>query len=122
MLNSECLVLPWEEYERLRNQIIQELLTIYERVDYSDADWRHYHIIIVGSIGYHRCTHCFHAGDWVTYLRSGTLKTEMEKALTWGRKQIERIGELKTVLPRMKVKEPVTANTVLRSADIKAQL
>lgn len=118
MIESECLVLPLEEYLALRNLIVDYLLTVYERVDYRDADWRHYEIIIVGSVGVHRCTHCFHAEQWVNYYRNATLGLEIGKRLDWGRLQIERMGDSKIPLKRMVAKVPVTATTVFRANEV----
>ena len=116
LLESDCLVLPFEEYQALRNAIIDHLLTIYERIDYKDADWKHYHIIIVGTIGCHRCTHCFHSSEWIGYYRDHTLSAKLQWNLDWGRKQMERIGDLSIPSWQRKEKQPVTATTVFRTA------
>lgn len=110
--DSKCLILLLLEYEAIRNLIIKYLLTIYESLDYKDADWRHYELIIVGNIGHHRCTHCFHAGEWVNYYRNGSLTHQIGKRLDWGVQQIERMGDLTILDKRLTAKEPVTATTV----------
>lgn len=46
--DEECLRLPFSEYEALRNLIVERLLVFYERIDYTDADWRGYELVACG--------------------------------------------------------------------------
>ncbi|EDM38705.1 hypothetical protein PBAL39_21570 [Pedobacter sp. BAL39] len=80
---DDTTLISFEKYRHLRNLIFKHLLTIYDRLDYRDADGRSYEILICGSKGNHTCMSVFNVIEWLGFFESGTFPFQMVRHLTW---------------------------------------
>lgn len=101
---EESLHLEFEVYEELRNAIIKQLLNFYEKVDYKDADWRHYELLICCKKGDHLYMNAFNVPEWLEYFQAGSLIENMEKRLAWCKWNFEQAGFIPKKNYRTKVR------------------
>lgn len=83
---EESLHLLKSDYEALRNRIVDKLLTIFDNVEFADADCRHYELLC-NCVKYHGkaarvCMSTFNIEEWVAF-SAEEFNTEIQKKLDW---------------------------------------
>lgn len=80
---EDSTLISFEKYRHLKHLIFKNLLTIYDRIDYRDADGRNYEMLICGSKGRHTCMSVFNVIEWLGFFEAGTFPFHMTRHLTW---------------------------------------